>query len=715
MIASDRVLDRITAEDVCLAALFTSYSFDPSFFEDHVLRAVLRLSSDPMEEPDRYYDEVRRALQETPVVAIVDAGERQPGRRLPFDLLEVSDVVFHPKLVFLIYRDFARVQIGSGNLTYAGYGGNTELFLCRDFVYDDEIDAKLLVALNEHIERIRKLTRHPGTQLELFQQELERRLPQDSVESRSSSLALLDSTAGPILEQLVALLPTGATIESIGMLAPFFERDDAGFDSESVFTSFVHRLSADAVLDVGVAWNNPEMQDSGESDLEQGIDQLWTWAWDDEGTRTLDYLVPISVGPKLLIYLDEAGKRRRCPIYDVYKEIEDRSLWMQEPPQVFLPSNSLSKAHEHFSDVRMWLHPSTRIVDGQPSHRPLHAKLMTVSYQIGKSGGTLVLMGSPNMSRRALLMRAGTGAGNVELAFVFRVEDVLSLRDVVQELVYVPATLLTLYDRDFPQLDRNWSLAVESAIYDPRSCSLKVVWSSVAAELPGWSLSYEGRCVADSKVAPTEQIKICDFVLNPSTAELVLTVNSRGYPVSILVTDLTALPVNGGSIELGLEELLLLLGHRIEVDRAIKLAKNKVPRVKREGKLDSLDWEGVVPSVVFRAWWSIASDLEVPNLSLQGVRVRLEGTLGVIAAWKSMLDAIEQNVLTSEEVWLYGAELIRTLTYIDLPQAKDRFAKAQLIEEFCTRVHDDMDTLDFKSRGQSWLSSVFNFYGISDT
>jgi hypothetical protein len=73
-IATDRVLDHLSAEEQCLGALFTSFSFDPAFFEEHVLRAVLRLTSDPVEQAERYHHEARRALQETPVVAIVNAG-----------------------------------------------------------------------------------------------------------------------------------------------------------------------------------------------------------------------------------------------------------------------------------------------------------------------------------------------------------------------------------------------------------------------------------------------------------------------------------------------------------------------------------------------------------------------------------------------------------------------------------------------------------------
>ena len=58
----------------CLGAVFTSYSFDPAFFEENVLRAVLRLTSDPVEQAERYHNEARRALQETPVAVIVVFG-----------------------------------------------------------------------------------------------------------------------------------------------------------------------------------------------------------------------------------------------------------------------------------------------------------------------------------------------------------------------------------------------------------------------------------------------------------------------------------------------------------------------------------------------------------------------------------------------------------------------------------------------------------------
>jgi type IV secretory pathway VirD2 relaxase len=221
-LASGRVLDRLPAEERCLGALFTSYSFDPAFFEEHVLRAVLRLTSDPVEQAERYHHEARRALQETPVVAIVDAAERRPGRRLPFDLLEVSDVVFHPKSVLLLYREYARLLIGSGNLTFSGYGGNSELFACVDLAYDQPADVAVLLAFDEHLGRVLRLVRQQGTQINIFREELRRPLPPSPIETPPATFVLLDSTIGPIIEQLAALLPAEASITSIGMLAPSF-------------------------------------------------------------------------------------------------------------------------------------------------------------------------------------------------------------------------------------------------------------------------------------------------------------------------------------------------------------------------------------------------------------------------------------------------------------------------------------------------------------
>ena len=711
-VSCDRVLDRLAAEAPCLGALFTSYSFDPAFFEEHVLRAVLRLTSDPVEEAERYHHEARRALQETPVVAIVDAAERRPGRRLPFDLLEVADRVFHPKSVLLLYRECARLLIGSGNLTFSGYGGNSELFLCLDLAYADAADAALLVAFDEHLGRVRDIVRHPGTQIDLFRDELRRRIPEDLPDlDGDASFALLDSMSAPIIEQLADLLPKNAVVESLGLLAPYYEHDDATeLDAHSVFGVLAPRTARDAVLELGVSWENAQVHASGDSDLDAGLGRLWTWAYEQEGVRVLEHLVPTSIGPRTVSYIDQMGHGRRCPLNDMREAIEERSLWMQPPPIAFAPRNTVAGATERFSEVRLWLHPSTRLLEGRPVHRPLHAKLLLVGYRTGRSRNTLVVMGSPNMSRRALLMRAGPGLGNVEVAIAFRLRARLSLRDFVPDLIYAPLSALELQERRFPEPGPNHALAIDEAVHDPAARTLTVTWSDAARALRSWRLSYDQRRLAASEAPPREPVVITEFSLTPASAEVVLHVDGRAYPVPILVTDLVALPATPAGPSMGLDELLMLLGRRIGAERAVQIAARRDSGAGDQDEIDAFFGEGFGPTDVFRAWWSVAEDLQDASLSLQAFRLRLEGTLGVGAAWRCMIDAAANDSMPVEAVWFYGAELLRTLREVELPSAEDREAKRALLSRFCERVRRDLRELGFVAGMRPWVKRILAFY-----
>lgn len=691
-LTSHRVLDRLPAEEPCLGAVFTSYGFDPNFFENHVLRAVLRLRSDPVEHADRYHHEARRALQETPVVAIVDAGERLPGRRLPFDLLEVADRVFHPKAALLLYRDFARLLVGSGNLTFPGYGGNTELFHCVDLAYASSADASLLLAFDEHLDRLEALVRQPGTQLGLVREELRRRIPPSATPGNEGSFVLLDSLEGAILDQLLALLPAGAKIESIGMLAPFYERDDAGDMDGSIFGVLAERATRDAVLDVGLRWENPQIQSTGEGELEEGIGRLWTQSSEVDGVRALEHFVLRSIGPNSIHFTDAAGTGRRRSLAEVRSAMEARRFWMQPPPFAHAPRQALATAADRFAEIRFWLHPSTQLREGRPAHRPLHAKLLVLGYRTRRSRETLLLLGSPNMSRRALLMRAGPGAGNVELAVAFRLRGALELRDLVPDLVLAPDSAFELRERDFPEPGPNHALAIEAAIHDPAAQTLTVTWSPEAATLPPWRLEYHGIILAKSDTPPTAPVVRAPFSLEAETAEVVLQVEGRAHSCPILVTDLVALPAGPAAAPLALEELLLLLGRRLGAERAIQLAVGRKTSAG-EGTLEAIFGEGFAPTDVFRAWWAVAEDLQDDSLSVQAFRLRLEGALGVGAAWERLLEAATEGKTTVEEAWFYGAELLRTLGEVKLAQTAEAADKEKLLSSFCDRVRRALETM----------------------
>ncbi|WP_157665093.1 phospholipase D-like domain-containing protein [Mariniblastus fucicola] len=711
MIESGRVLDRLCSEKPCTGAIFTTFGHDPAFFENQVLRSILRLTSDPVEQPQRFHSEALRTLQETPVAVIVDAGQRQPGRRLPYDVLEVSDIVFHPKSALHLYEDYARLMVGSGNLTFPGYSQNTELFITYDLRYDSPDDVELLREFDGHVNRIESLVRQTGSQLSLVRGQLQRRISGVVATGNSPTVALLDSTKSPIMDQILELIPESAKINHIGMLAPFYQRDDSSeIDASSVFGALRHRVANNVSLDVGVVWDNAQVQrDSSFTELNDGLNQLWAWSVNEGEDREIEYLIPTTVHETRLDYQDGQGKSRREDLDEALDAIENGELWMLPKPRVYAPRQALNSANDVYENVDIWLHPGSRLVKGRPVHRPLHAKLLTITYRQGRSTRTLVMIGSANMSRRALLQQAAPRLGNVELGVAFIVNGRVNITDILPELVNVPLKLLQLDERPFPEPGTNWSLAIEQVQFDPKSRVLKLQWSELASELFDWQVLYNDRELVRGSVAPTSDITINDFVLQPASAEIVLRVAGTDYSIPILVTDLVALPVftSGGGLQL--KDLLLLLGRRIGREKAVEIGK-RPPKVREDGKMAHHFGEGFSPTDVFRAWWAVAQDLADPELSLLGFRLRLEGALGLSDAWKCIVDAAREKAMNTTEAWFYGAELIRELKQIELEESADYEPKMEVLNGFLDSIRSDLQQIAPDDAGRRWVKTIQRFY-----
>ena len=200
-------------------------------------------------------------------------------------------------------------------------------------------------------------------------------------------------------------------------------------------------------------------------------------------------------------------------------------------------------------------------------------------------------------------------------------------------------------------------------------------------------------------------------MLQPSSAEIVLHVEGLEYAIPILVTDLVALPVTPQGPGLGLDELLMLLGRRLGSERAIQIAERRVAEMEDVDELEAFFGEGFGPTDVFRAWWAVAEELRDAGLSVQAFRLRLDGALGVRAAWSLMLDAMRsQETLQPAEVWFFGAELLRTLAEVELPPDADRQSKSELLAEFCFRVRADLSAITLDSETRPWLRRVRAFY-----
>lgn len=713
-ITTNRVLDQLPVDEPCLGAAFTSYTFDPRFFEEHALRSILRLTADPVEEATRYHDEARRALQATPVVTFVDAGERQPGRRLPYDLVQISEMVFHPKSVLLLFDKKARLMVGSGNLTFPGFGGNSELFLSLDLSYEDAEDVAILRAHDAHLVRCLGFGKPSiSEQFRLLRDALHRRLPEVTETVESSDLALLDSTTAPILDQLLALLPEDATIERVGMLAPFFERDDGGSLDASIFGPLANRASATCILDIGVAWENQIGPPPTKTPIVDGLGRLWAWSWspDDAEHPKIDYVIPSSIGVSEFRYVDQRGNQRRWNVEDTHDCVEDRSLWMVPKPVAFAPEQAIEATKQLFQSVRLWLCPAVSLVDGRPQNRPLHAKLLALGYRVGRTEHTLVLVGSANMSRRALLLRAGHGMGNVELGVAFRLKGLCELTDLAPQLVLAPNDL-ELEERQFPELGPNHALAIEDAVHDPAARTLVITWSEAASLLPTWRLTYNDQLLAEESTAPNETIRCDDFVLHPASAEVQLNVDGNVYAAPIRVTDLVALPAGPGGRGLGLEELLMLMGRRIGTERAVQIANKRSSADNDDSELAAFLGEGFGPDDVFRAWRALAEELSDPAVSLPSFRLQLEGAMGAAAIWSAMLHAASSSQsLQPVEAWFYGAELQRFLSRVEIADGYERSAKLEMLGLFRERVGRDMSALEFEGKASPWVQKIRSFYG----
>jgi hypothetical protein len=98
---------------------FTTYALSLSFFEAVILDALVRgdTSAQPFVLADVHG--VRESLSEQ--------GAHRVGKDYEVEPLAVSGGVFHPKITVLASREECHLLVGSGNLTFNGWGGNCEV------------------------------------------------------------------------------------------------------------------------------------------------------------------------------------------------------------------------------------------------------------------------------------------------------------------------------------------------------------------------------------------------------------------------------------------------------------------------------------------------------------------------------------------------------------------------------------------------------------
>jgi hypothetical protein len=717
-------LERLVAGDRApIGVVFCSFTFEPAFFEEQVLRAVLRIGSDPVEQPARFHEDVRRALQEIPVACIVDAGARSPGQRLPYDLLEVHSRVHHPKLALLLFEDGARLGVGSGNLSRGGFGNNAELLFVCDLGYDEPAEAEVLRAVDRFLVTDLARTRNPGTQVEAVLKTLRSKIAATPA-SEVAPLVFVDSFQGSILDAMLALVPDDARVLRAGLLAPFLEQDDADAHDVGEMSSVLSRFASlrrdkDFVLDLATIWdqNTLERPSDAPSSLEAAVDRLWIQRGEGEKGVEISYATLRGVTAKSAELIDASGQPRRRPRQELEAALAAGQAWPLAAVVVHAPANVLAVLRKEL-ELALWLHPSWRIEGGKAVHRPLHAKLLTLTTKRRGKVSTLVYVGSANASRRALLQGVAEG-GNIECGILFRIDEAIGIGDIAPELVSVDSGLVECRERTFATARRNLALSIDSAVHDAAARTLVITFAKNAAPIAPWSIEYDGEVLGSGDAIPSAPWVIEGFTLRAHCCELVLVVGDERFPIPITVADLAALPPSAALADLSLRELLALLGARVGRERLATIRVERTPGGMRP-VLDAVFGEGFGPNDVFRAWQGTAQDLLDPSLSFAGFRSRLDGAIGIRALWEKIREAVKADFaespdesLSRDEAWFYGAELARTLAMLVLPDGREREEKSAALAAFLASLHLDLEGLSPSETGRSWVRRIRQFYAVA--
>ena len=207
---------------------YTTYALSLSFFEAVILDAL-----------------VRGGGRETLILADVagvqaalgEQGARRVGKDYDLEPIAVGTGVFHPKISALIADDECHLLIGSGNLTFGGWGGNLEVIehlhpsFAADAI-DDAADFFERLSLATHV-------RHgAGERFNIISDDLRAAI---RGRSRNGNIRLFHSLDGSISQKLVGTVDELGGAVRLVTAAPFWDDGSAiddlcsALDLEEVF------------------------------------------------------------------------------------------------------------------------------------------------------------------------------------------------------------------------------------------------------------------------------------------------------------------------------------------------------------------------------------------------------------------------------------------------------------------------------------------------
>ena len=232
----------------CVATTFT---FDPSHFEEHCLGRFLLMESDPAENLKAYLIEREEKLSQTFACVLADQRNVTAQRSLRWHLLGVrlpGSGIQHAKLSLLQWERHLRILVGSANLTEPGYRTNLEVMVPFDFSLAGGAPLRLAHQCLDYLNQLASFfpgnadRAGPRRALVDFLACTRARINDwndsgDPTGIRCELIPLLPAgRSGTVLAQLRQLWQ-GAAPTTARVVSPFFDRSDDGVDRARIANS----------------------------------------------------------------------------------------------------------------------------------------------------------------------------------------------------------------------------------------------------------------------------------------------------------------------------------------------------------------------------------------------------------------------------------------------------------------------------------------------
>jgi hypothetical protein len=228
--------------------VFTTYALSLSFFEAVVQDALIRGNEGTPCQCIVIADVegVRNAISEQ--------GARGVGREYQVEPVEVEGgPVFHPKIVALTSPTQSHLVIGSGNLTFGGWGGNLEAFEHLDVLHNADAfdEAASFFAALATAPQIRMAA---GSHCELLAEDLRLAARRGA---RPGTVRILHSLGSSIMDQVVDIVGELGGAERLAVASPFWDGGvaiDLLCRSLGLDQAHVHSHSGDTVKGTASNW-----------------------------------------------------------------------------------------------------------------------------------------------------------------------------------------------------------------------------------------------------------------------------------------------------------------------------------------------------------------------------------------------------------------------------------------------------------------------------